>query len=151
MSYIFPSKEWAKALCSSLNNDKEFLSAVNGWNIEVLLVGKNLSNEVIKYLSSTYGIGDIKIIGILLKFNNSCKEASLLINPEINNYHNVVIADYSIWLKVLDGLNDPISTMLSVFKKLEVRGSMTTLIRLAANIISPMAKVMRRIPTKIIR
>ncbi|BDR91537.1 hypothetical protein [Vulcanisaeta souniana] len=151
MSYIFPSEEWVKALCLSLNNDKEFLGAINGWNIEVLLVGKNLSNEVIKYLSSTYGTSDIKMIGILLKFNNSCKEVSLLINPEINNYHNVVIADYDIWLKVLDGLNDPVTTMLSMFKKLEVRGSMMTLVRLAANTISPMAKVIRRIPTKILR
>ncbi|WP_243671222.1 hypothetical protein [Vulcanisaeta sp. JCM 16161] len=44
MTYIFPSREWVDALCSSLNNDKDFLNAINGWEINVLLVGRNLSS-----------------------------------------------------------------------------------------------------------
>ncbi|WP_054856880.1 hypothetical protein [Vulcanisaeta sp. JCM 16159] len=88
---------------------------------------------------------------MLLRFNNSCNEASLIINPDINSYQHVVIADYDVWLKVLSGLSDPVTTMLSVFRKLEVRGSMVTLVRLAANIVSPMAKVIMKIPTEIIK
>jgi len=38
--FVFPSKEWAKALCEELNKDEDFLKSVNGWNIDVLLIGK---------------------------------------------------------------------------------------------------------------
>lgn len=139
------------ALCSSLNNDKDFLNAINGWEINVLLVGRNLSLNVINYLRRSYGVDKVNTIGILLKFNNSCSEASFIINPDIDSYQYVVIADYDVWLKVLSGLNDPVTTMLSVFRRLEVRGSMVTLVRLAANIVSPMARVIMRIPTEIIK
>ena len=71
MMFVFPSKEWAKALCEELNKDEDFLK-------------------------------------------------------------------------------DPITALLSVFSKLEIRGSTVTLIRLAANVASPIARVMRKIPTKII-
>ena len=151
MTYIFPSKEWVNALCLSLNNDRDFLNAINGWKIDVLLVGKNLSPNVIDYLRRIYGVDKVESIGVFLRFNNSCNEASLIINPNTDSYQYVVIADYDTWLKVLDGLNDPVTTMLSIFRKLEVKGSMVTLIRLAANIVSPMARVIMRIPTEIIR
>jgi len=151
VSYIFPSREWCDALCSSLNNNEDFLNAINGWKIDVLLIGKNLSNNVITYLQKTYGINDIKYIGILLKFNNSCNEASFLINPNIDLYQYVVMANYDVWLKVLENLGDPITTMLSIFRKLEVKGNMATLVRLAANIVSPMARVIMKIPTEIIK
>ncbi|MGC9180050.1 MAG: hypothetical protein ACP5GZ_07575 [Vulcanisaeta sp.] len=151
MTYIFPSREWVNALCSNLNNDRDFLNAINGWKIDVLLIGKNLSNNVIKYLQKTYGANDIKYIGILLKFNNSCNEASFLVNPSVDSYQYVVMADYDVWLKVLENLDDPITAMLSVFRKLEVRGNMVTLVRLAANIVSPMARVIMKIPTEIIK
>ncbi|GAB6944492.1 SCP2 sterol-binding domain-containing protein [Vulcanisaeta sp. JCM 14467] len=151
MTYKFPSREWVNALCLNLNNDKDFLNAINGWRIDVLLVGRNLSPNVVNYLQRAYGVDKVESIGVFLRFNNSCSEASLIINPNIDSYQYVVIADYDTWLKVLDGLKDPVSTMLSVFRKLEVRGSMVTLIRLAANIVSPMARVIMRIPTEIIR
>ena len=151
MTYIFPSKEWVNALCLSLNGDRDFLNAINGWRIDVLLVGRNLSPNVINYLRKAYGIDEIESIGIFLKFDNSCVDASFIINPDINSYQYVVIADYDTWLKVLDGLKDPVTTMISIFRRLEVRGSMVTLIRLAANIVSPMARVIMRIPTEIIR
>ncbi len=63
----------------------------------------------------------------------------------------MVIADYDVWLKVLSGLDDPVTTMINVFRKLEVKGSMVTLMRLAANIVSPMARVIMRIPTEIMK
>ncbi len=151
MTYIFPSKEWVNALCLGLNSDRDFLNAINGWRIDVLLVGRDLSPNAVDYLRRIYGVDEVKSIGIFLRFDSSCNEASLIINPSIDSYQYVVIADYGTWLKVLDGLNDPITTMLSVFKRLEVRGSMVTLIRLAANIVSPMARVIMRIPTEIIR
>ncbi|WP_054853244.1 hypothetical protein [Vulcanisaeta distributa] len=152
MNYIFPSREWVNALCTGLNGDRDFLNAINGWRIDVLLVGRNLSPGVINHLQRTYGINKIETIGVLFRFNNSCNEASLIINPDINSYQYVVIADYDVWLKVLSGLSDPVTTMLSVFRRLEVRGgSMVTLVRLAANIVSPMAKVIMKIPTEIIK
>ncbi|WP_054841828.1 hypothetical protein [Vulcanisaeta distributa] len=151
MTYIFPSREWVNALCLNLNNDRDFLNAINGWKIEVLLVGRNLSPNVINHLQRTYGINKIETIGVFFRFDDSCIEASLIINPDINSYQYVVIADYDVWLKILSGLSDPVTTMLSVFRKLEVRGSMVTLIRLAANIVSPMARVIMRTPTEIIK
>ncbi|ADN50791.1 SCP2 sterol-binding domain-containing protein [Vulcanisaeta distributa] len=151
MTYIFPSREWVDVLCLSLNSDRDFLNAINGWKIDLLLVGRNLSPNVINYLQRTYGVNRVDTVGIFLKFNNSCNEASFIINPDVGSYDYVVIADYDVWLKVLSGLSDPVTTMLSVFRKLEVRGSMVTLVRLAANIVSPMARVIMRIPTEIIR
>ena len=147
---IFPSKEWAKALCEELNRDEDFLKSVNGWSIDVLLIGKNLPNDVIQYLRNTYSINDINTLGLHMIFDNSCKSIDLLINPEPNSYRYVVIADYDTWLRVLKRLDDPITALLSVFSKLEIRGGTVTLIRLAANVASPIARVMRRMPTKVI-
>jgi hypothetical protein len=147
---IFPSKEWAKALCEELNRDEDFLRSVNGWGIDVLLIGKNRPNDVIQYLRNTYSINDINTLGLHMVFDNSCKSIDLLINPEPGSYRYVVIIDYDTWLRVLKRLDDPITALLSVFSKLEIRGSTVTLIRLAANVASPIARVMRKIPTKII-
>jgi len=150
LMFVFPSKEWAKALCEELNKDEDFLKSVNGWNIDVLLIGKNLPNDVVQYLRNTYSINGINTLGLHMAFDNSCKGIDLLINPEPSSYRYVVIADYGLWLHVLKRLDDTITALLSVFSKFEIRGSTVTLIRLAANVASPIARVMRKIPTKII-
>jgi len=150
LMFVFPSKEWAKALCEELNKDEDFLKSVNGWNIDVLLIGKNLPNDVVQYLRNTYSINGINTLGLHMAFDNSCKSIDLLINPEPGSYRYAVIADYGLWLRVLKRLDDPITALLSIFSKLEIRGSTVTLIRLAANVASPIARVMRKIPTKII-
>jgi hypothetical protein len=148
LMFVFPSKEWTKVLCEELNKDEDFLKSVNGWNIDVLLIGKNLPNDVVQYLRKTYSINGINTLGLHMAFDNSCKSIDLLINPEPGSYRYVVIADYGLWLHVLKRLDDPITALLSVFSKLEIRGSTVTLIRLAANVASPIARVMRKIPTK---
>ncbi len=56
VTYIFPSREWVDVLCLSLNGDRDFLNAINGWKIDVLLVSRNLSPNVINYLQRTYGV-----------------------------------------------------------------------------------------------
>jgi len=150
LMFVFPSKEWTKVLCEELNKDEDFLKSVNGWNIDVLLIGKNLPNDVVQYLRNTYSINGINTLGLHMAFDNSCKSIDLLINPEPGSYRYVVIADYGLWLRVLKRLDDPITVLLSIFSKLEIRGSTVTLIRLAANVASPIARVMRKIPTKII-
>jgi hypothetical protein len=60
--FVFPSKEWTKVLCEELNKDEDFLKSVNGWNIDVLLIGKNLPNDVVQYLRNTYGINGINTL-----------------------------------------------------------------------------------------
>jgi len=148
--FVFPSREWAKALCEELNYDEGFLKSVNGWSIDVILIGKNLPSNVVQRLRAVYDADNVNTLGLYMVFNNSCENIDFIINPVLDHYRYAVITDYNVWLRVLKGLDDPITALLSVFSGLEIRGGAVTIIRLAANVASPIARVMKRIPTKII-
>ncbi|WP_069806644.1 hypothetical protein [Vulcanisaeta thermophila] len=149
--YLFPSEDWVKALCQWLNNDVGFLEGVRGWNIDVLFVAKDLPTNLVNFLRSRYGVDSINEVGVWIRLRDKCDDARFIVNPKEDEFKYVVKARYETWLAIINGLNDPISTMVKSLKDLEVRGTMITLVRLAANVLSPMARVIMRMPMEIIK
>ncbi len=131
----FPSDEWVKEFCKTLNQNKAYEEAAKTWEGDFLFIitpDEDLDKEYVFYVDLWHG---------------KCREARLLSNREEKRTEYIYEGKYSNWKKLIKGEIDPIKGLLT--RKFKLKGNMSKVMR-ATKAAKELVKTASLVPTDFI-
>ncbi len=115
MAYRFPSDEWVKALCKTLNESEAYAEAAKNWEGDFYFIiepDAEFKETVYLYMDLWHG---------------KCREAFLATDPSVKDPVFKIWAPYGTWKKVILGQLDPIQGLVT--RQLKLKGDMIKIMR----------------------
>lgn len=112
---LFPSDEWAKAMCEVLNQSEAYAKAAANWEGDICLIIK--ADGPLK--EDAYLYADL--------WHGKCREARQLNDPSEVQSAFTISGSYRDWCKVIEGKLDPVRGLMT--RKFHLKGDMGAIMR----------------------
>lgn len=119
MTHEFPSEEWIRAWQAAVNDDETYAEAADGWGVE-------FDGDMLFHLRADDRLPEDRYYYVELE-DECVADAREVDDPDAVDFGFALRADYTDWVRVVDGEVDPAASIMSCL--FDVDGDMQRLLQ----------------------